>query len=80
VQVAIKVKNKRITAVSVGNSPEGPRSQFLQDRALPVLRQETLSAQSAKIDIVSGATDTSEGYIQSLQAAINKARAARALK
>jgi uncharacterized protein with FMN-binding domain len=39
-----------------------------------------LTAQSAKIDVVSGATETSEAYIQSLQSAIKKARKAKALK
>ena len=44
--------------------------------AAPTLRREALAAQSAKIDTVSGATYTSEGYRQSLQAAIDAAHAA----
>ncbi len=39
--------------------------------AIPVLRQETLTAQSADIDTVSGATSTSESYVESLQAALD---------
>ncbi|WP_181774766.1 FMN-binding protein [Amycolatopsis pittospori] len=39
--------------------------------AIPVLRQETLTAQSADIDTVSGATSTSESYVKSLQAALD---------
>jgi len=41
----------------------------------PILQQEVLQAQSAQIDLVSGATYTSEGYAQSLQSALDKARA-----
>jgi uncharacterized protein with FMN-binding domain len=41
--------------------------------ALPILTQETTSAQSASIDMVSGATVTSTGYIQSLQSALDQA-------
>jgi uncharacterized protein with FMN-binding domain len=48
---------------------------------LPIaLKQEVLKAQSSKIDEVSGATETSDAYIQSLQSAIKKARKAKALK
>jgi uncharacterized protein with FMN-binding domain len=52
-----------------------PRSQFISAQAEPLLRSEALSAQSARIDIVSGATYTSEGYAQSLQAALDRAHA-----
>ena len=40
---------------------------------MPVLNAEAVDAQSADIDMVSGATDTSEGYLSSLQSAIDKA-------
>jgi uncharacterized protein with FMN-binding domain len=43
--------------------------------AAPILRQEALQAQSAQIDMVSGATYTSEGYQQSLQGALDAAHA-----
>jgi len=49
------------------------RSQQINSYAAPILLQETLSTQSANIDTVSGATYTSEGYIQSLQSALDKA-------
>jgi uncharacterized protein with FMN-binding domain len=51
----------------------GGHSRDLSAMAEPTLRQEALAAQSAKIDAVSGATYTSEGYIQSLQAALDAA-------
>ena len=49
------------------------RSQFIMSQALPILRQEFLAAQSAKIQMVSGATYTSQAFIQSLQSALLKA-------
>ena len=51
------------------------RSQFIMSQALPILRQEFLAAQSAKIQMVSGATYTSQAFIQSLQSALLKAHA-----
>ena len=74
VQVAITVTNGKITDVQVPVYPqENGRDQQINAFALPVLRQETLDAQSATIDTVSGATVTSEGYLQSLQAALDAA-------
>jgi uncharacterized protein with FMN-binding domain len=70
-----KKVTRRITAVSVPVYPNHTdRSTAINERAIPILRSETLRAQSANIDFVSGATDTSEGYVQSLQAAILKAK------
>jgi uncharacterized protein with FMN-binding domain len=81
VQVSIVVKTKKIVNVKASISPnEDGRSPFLQSRAVPLLKQEVLTAQSAKINEVSGATETSDAYIQSLQSAIKKARKAKALK
>jgi uncharacterized protein with FMN-binding domain len=51
------------------------RSQYIMSQALPRLRQEFLTAQSANVQMVSGATYTSEAFIQSLQSALLKARA-----
>ncbi len=53
------------------------RSQFIMSQALPIMRQEFLAAQSAKIQMVSGASFTSEAFIQSLQSALLKAHAER---
>jgi uncharacterized protein with FMN-binding domain len=80
VQVSIVVKSKKIIAVKVAIAPDDPRGQSIQSQAIPILKQETLKAQSAKINTVSGATDTSAGYVTSLQAAIKKAKQAKALK
>ena len=74
VQVTITVSNGKITSVAVPTYPTGNgRDQEINASALPVLKQETLSAQSANIATVSGATVTSNGYKQSLQSAIDAA-------
>jgi uncharacterized protein with FMN-binding domain len=49
------------------------RDQQINAYALPILRQETLTAQNAHINTVSGATITSDGYLESLQAALDAA-------
>ncbi|MDQ1701876.1 MAG: hypothetical protein QOF57_1128 [Frankiaceae bacterium] len=75
VQVAITVQNKKITAVAVPVYPDGNnRDAEINSYALPQLVQETLSAQSAHINVVSGASVTSDGYISSLQSAIDAAQ------
>ena len=48
------------------------RSQYIMSQALPILRQEFLQAQSAHVQMVSGATYTSEAFLQSLQSALSK--------
>ncbi len=74
VQVRVSFANGRITESQAVQTPnDRRRSVMINQYATPILRQETLSAQSANIDLVSGATVTSEAYTQSLQAAIDKA-------
>ncbi len=74
VQVRITLENGRITDVSAVQSPsDNPRDQEINSYALPELRREVLAAQSAKVDTVSGATYTSDGYRQSLQSALDSA-------
>jgi uncharacterized protein with FMN-binding domain len=74
VQVQLTIANKKITDVSVVQYPNGNgRDQEINAQALPILIQETLAKQSASIDMVSGATVTSDGYLQSLQSALDKA-------
>ncbi len=72
-----KTVKRRITGVKVPLYPNHTdRSVFINSQALPILVQETLKAQSTGIDLVSGATDTSIAFGQSLQSAILKARKA----
>jgi uncharacterized protein with FMN-binding domain len=74
IQVAVTVSGGKITDVAVPTYPTGnPRDEEINAYALPVLRQAVLNAQSANIDTVSGATVTSDGYKQSLQAALDAA-------
>ncbi|WP_026421158.1 FMN-binding protein [Actinokineospora inagensis] len=74
VQVQITVADGKVTAVSVPQQPNGNgRDREINARAVPILVQETLSAQSSDIDMVSGATVTSDGYVQSLQGALDEA-------
>jgi uncharacterized protein with FMN-binding domain len=74
VQVAITVAGGSITAVDVPVYPNGNgRDQEINSYALPQLIQETLDQQGAQIDMVSGATVTSDGYLQSLQSALDRA-------
>ena len=74
VQVELTVSGGKISKVSVLQYPSGnPKDEEINDYALPILVQETTDQQSAGIDMVSGATVTSTGYIQSLQSAIDQA-------
>ena len=77
VQVQLTVSGGKITAAQVVQQPDGNRrDEEINAAAVPTLVQETLDAQSAKIDMVSGATVTSEGYLQSLQSALDQAHLA----
>jgi uncharacterized protein with FMN-binding domain len=72
--VALSVADGKVTDVQVVEYPsENPRDADINSYALPILVKETISAQSADIDMVSGATVTSEGYLQSLQSALDQA-------
>ena len=74
VQVKITVQDGKLTKVTILQHPSGnSRDAEINSRALPILISESLSAQNANIDMVSGATVTSEGYVQSLQAALDEA-------
>lgn len=73
VQVQVSLSNGRVSDVTTVQLPDGnPRDREINDYAVPQLRSEALSAQSAHIDMVSGATYTSQGYIASLQSALDK--------
>jgi uncharacterized protein with FMN-binding domain len=74
VQVQLTVRGGTITKVGVLQQPSGTQQDAqINGYALPILMQETTSSQTANIDMVSGATVTSTGYIQSLQSAIDQA-------
>jgi uncharacterized protein with FMN-binding domain len=70
----VSISGGRITGVSVPVLKVSEQfSQQLAAEAIPILRNEVLSAQSARIQAVSGATYTSDAYAQSVQAALDKA-------
>lgn len=75
-QVQITLTGHRIVQVKPLHWPsDASRSYAISSYAIPILMKETLAAQSAQIDSVSGASYTSQGYIQSLQSALDAARA-----
>ncbi|MFG1911980.1 FMN-binding protein [Kribbella sp. NPDC048928] len=74
VQVRITVRGKRLVTVTAVVYPSSAgRDREISSFALPQLQQEAIAAQSARIDTVSGATFTSEGYRRSLQSALDAA-------
>ena len=73
-QVAATVNGGRLTDVAFLQYPNDRRtSQQINSRAITVLKSEAITAQSAQVDIVSGATQTSQAFSQSLAAALSKA-------
>ncbi|HEY0934415.1 MAG TPA: FMN-binding protein [Trebonia sp.] len=74
IEVRITVKNGKVTAAEAVEYPDqDPRDAQINSYAIPALNSEAVSASSAQIDTVSGATYTSDGYISSLQSALDKA-------
>ncbi len=74
VQVRITVENGKITDSQVTQVPwNDHKDQEINSYAVPILNREAVDQQGADIDMVSGATYTSQGYIGSLQSAIDQA-------
>ena len=71
--VKVTVSGSKILTVGIASIDDGgnPRSESIDQQAIPVLEQEALQAQSANIQGVSGASYTSEGFTQSLQSALH---------
>jgi uncharacterized protein with FMN-binding domain len=71
--VKVTVSGRKITKVAIAylDDAADPRSQMIDEQAIPILEQQALQAQSAKIQGVSGASFTSEGFEQSLQSALH---------
>jgi len=75
-QVQVTLAGTKITKVTVlQRTNDGSESDQIDANAIPKLTSETLAAQSAHVDAVSGASYTSSGYIQSLQSALDQASA-----
>ena len=74
VQVQLAIREGSITKVTVLQYPNGnSRDIEIANYSLPILIQETMQSQNANIDMVSGATYTSDGYVRSLQSALDQA-------
>ncbi|HEU0205830.1 MAG TPA: FMN-binding protein [Pseudolysinimonas sp.] len=73
-QVAAVISGGKITDVKVlQRTDQGGRSVQISNQADPMLRSEVLQSQSANVSMIGGATYTSEGYLMSLQSALDKA-------
>jgi uncharacterized protein with FMN-binding domain len=74
VEVQVNVQNGKISNVNFLQYPNDRRTSVrINNVAMPYLQQEALQAQSAKVNIISGATLTSEGFMMSLDAALKSA-------
>jgi uncharacterized protein with FMN-binding domain len=71
IQIKVSIKNHLISDVQFLDYPKD-RSTSLQisNNAMPILKSEAIQAQSANVDIVSGATQTSQAFIESLKSAL----------
>ena len=75
VQVKVVIQNGRITDVQFVDYPhDRRRSTQINNQVMPWLHDEALQAQSAQVDIISGATLTSEAFVESLQSALDSAK------
>jgi uncharacterized protein with FMN-binding domain len=74
ISVTATVSGTKLTNVSIASLDDGgsPRSQSIDQQSIPILEQQALQAQSANIQGVSGASYTSAGFQQSLQAALSQ--------
>jgi uncharacterized protein with FMN-binding domain len=72
--VSITVSGTKLTKVGIASIDDGgnPRSQEIDQNSIPMLEQQAVAAQSANIQGVSGASYTSSGFKQSLQAALQQ--------
>lgn len=76
VQVEAVITGGKITAVQFLQYPnDNPNSQYINSQATPYLKQEAIQAQNANVNIVTGATLTSQAFIESLSSALNQAKA-----
>ena len=75
VQVQANVKNGQLVSVRILQYPSDRNtSRYINSQALPMLKQEAIQAQSSQVDFISGATLTSNAFVQSLTAALGQAQ------
>lgn len=76
IQVKITVTTGKISDLIFLQYPNDRRDSIqINNYAMPILKQQAIAAQSSSVDGVSGATDSSQAFVQSLTAAINQAKA-----
>jgi uncharacterized protein with FMN-binding domain len=76
VQVQVSISGGKITNVQFLQYPnDNPNSQNINQQATPYLQQEAIQAQSANVNTITGATFTSQAFVQSLSSALNQAKA-----
>lgn len=74
IQVQVIISGGKITDVKFLQHPQdNSNSVYINSQAMPYLKQEAIAAQNSRVDVVSGATDTSYAFVQSLAAALAKA-------
>lgn len=74
-QVRAVISGGKLTDVTFLRYPDDRGESIrINEQAIPYLKEEAIAAQSAKVDIVSGATDSSEAFVQSLQSALDQAK------
>lgn len=75
IQVQITIQGGKITGINYLQSPDHPgHTTEVSNMALPLLKQEAITAQNSNVDIVSGATQTSQGFMVTLQSALDQAK------
>ncbi len=75
VQVAATISGGKITGVNFLSYPnDNPNSQYINSQAIPYLKQEAIQSQSSNVNIITGATLTSQAFIQSLANALSQAK------
>ena len=76
IQVQVTVSNGQVSDVTFLQYPNDRRDSIaINSQAMPILKQQAIKAQSSQVDGVSGATDTSQAFIQSLSSALSQAKA-----
>ena len=74
VQVAVTIKSGKITAIKFLQYPNShSTSVFINQQAMPYLQQEAIQSQNSNVQLISGATFTSQAFVQSLSSALSKA-------
>ncbi len=76
VQIQVSISGGKISNIQFLQYPnDNPNSQYISSQATPYLKQEALQVQSANVNAITGATFTSQAFMQSMSSALNQAKA-----